>query len=152
MFLDNLLLSLFYSLISYTPCPGNSLVTHRSSSSERFSMQMYSVCPVVKYHFANGSRILRQPSANRRLAFSPRLVTGQSRTSRVLLFTFGGWVFRFILYTVYLPYPSFSRCQSCIKIIPRREAKRVSRKGKKESSDYSLLFSLVTPKCRLLPD
>lgn len=119
---------IFYSpsfIPSYTPCPGNSLITHRPFSSERFSMQRYSVCPVVKYRFANGSRILRQPSANRRLAFSPRFVTGQSRTSRFLLFTFGGWVFRFILYTVYLPYPSFSRCQSCIKIIPRREAEEL---------------------------
>lgn len=69
----------------YIPSPERFLVTHRPSSSERFSMQRYSVYPVVKYRFANGSRILRQPSANRRLAFSPRLVIGQSRTSRVLL-------------------------------------------------------------------
>ena len=31
---------------------------------------------------------------------------------------------------VYLPYPSFFRRQSCIKIIPRREAERASRRGK----------------------
>ena len=37
--------------------------------------------------------------------------------------TLGGWVFRFILYTVYLPYPSFFRCQSCIKIIPDEKPK-----------------------------
>ncbi|MSE91121.1 hypothetical protein GKG12_28095, partial [Escherichia coli] len=54
----------------------------------------------------------------------------------------GGWVFRFIPYTVYLPYPSFSRCQSCIKIIPRREAKRVSRKGKKKIFD-NLKFTIM---------
>ncbi len=61
---------------SYTPCPGNSLIAHRPFSSGRFSMQRYSVCPVVKHRFANGSRILRQPSANRRWASSPASLQG----------------------------------------------------------------------------
>jgi len=43
------------------------------------------------------------------------------------------WVFRSIPSTVYLPYPSFSRCQFRIKIIPRQEAERASKKGKQNN-------------------
>ena len=75
----------------------------------------------------------RQPSTNRRLTFTPHLVAGHSRTSLTVLlhWAVGYSVSSRTLFN--LPYPSFSRCQSCIKIIPRREAKRVSRKGKKEN-------------------
>ena len=72
----------------------------------------------------------RQPSANRRWAFSPRLVAEQSRSSRVLpLHSAVGYsVPSRTLFTCLIR--PFSRCQSCIKIIPRREAERASRKGK----------------------
>gem|GEM_PF-2792764 len=33
------------------------LISRQQFSSERFSMQRYSMCPVVKYRFANGFRI-----------------------------------------------------------------------------------------------
>ena len=71
-------------------------------------MQRYSVRTVVKYRYANGSRIF----------------TAAFRKSEI-------WVFRSIPFTVYLPYRPFCHCLLRIKIISRQEAERASRKGKK---------------------
>ena len=71
-------------------------------------MQRYSVRTVVKYRYANGSRIF----------------TAAFRKSEI-------WAFRSIPFTVYLPYRPFCHCLLRIKIIPRQEAERASRKGKK---------------------
>lgn len=83
----------------------------------------------------------RQPSTNRRLTFTPHLVAGHSRTSLTVLlhWAVGYSVSSRTLFTCLIrPFP----LSVLHKIIPRREAKRVSRKGKKKIFD-NLKFTIM---------
>jgi len=108
----------------------HSLIAHRPFLSERFCMQRYSVWTVAKYRCANGSRIFTAAFRKSKIDFQSPPHCRAWLAEPAFALTFGRLGIPFYLVHCLLALSSFSRCQSCIKIIPRQKAERASRRGK----------------------
>ena len=109
----------FYRRLFFIPLVASRSGSYRIASSAIpvgvvFPCKGKAGSPVAKYRCANGLRSLTAAFPNQRLAFSLPSLAGQGQTECRCSCSASGMGIPFSLPAVYLSYPSFVRCWTCM--------------------------------------